>query len=221
MSPERPCLPALVVMLALLAAVPLTARDPRPSAGPRPVPAAGQLQADDPIGALAGGRVLVASRRIADPNFARSVVLLFAYVAGDGAAGVIVNRPTRIPVERLLPDLPVPQGPGSQLFFGGPVALPEARALMRMPASPVAAPQVLPGVYLLQAEALAKAVDEGVAAGQVRVYVGYGGWGAGQLEREILRGDWHVFEGDSAVVFDRDPDTLWHRQILLTELLKA
>jgi putative transcriptional regulator len=226
MPPRRSGLPALGLVLTLLAAGPLATRDGgsatsarRPT--PAPTTAPGQLHADGPIGALARGRLLVASRRIGDPNFVRSVVLLLVYSATEGAAGVIVNRPTPVPVERLLPDLPVPRGPGSQLFFGGPVALPEARALLRMPASPVAAPQVLPGVYLFDTQALNRAVGEGVTASQLRVYVGYAGWGAGQLEREIRRRDWHVFDAESAIVFDPNPETVWERQIVLTELIEV
>ena len=49
------------------------------------------------------------------------------------------------------------------------------------------------------------------------MYVGYAGWGPGQLERETLHGSWHVFRADTAVVFDPDPDTLWQRQVRRTE----
>ena len=60
-----------------------------------------------------------------------------------------------------------------------------------------------------------------IAAGadprRFRVYVGYAGWGPGQLERETLQGSWHVFTADTATIFDPEPDSLWQRQLRRTE----
>jgi hypothetical protein len=43
----------------------------------------------------------------------------------------------------------------------------------------------------------------------LRVYAGYSGWGAGQLQNELARGDWHVMPADAATVFDKDPALIW------------
>lgn len=178
-----------------------------------------QLRGDDPISALTVGSILVASKRVGDPTFARSVIVLFAH-SEDGAGGLIVNRLTTMPIARVLPDLPVPRSVPSMLFLGGPVAVQEMRALLRGPVGPDGARSLIPGVHLLvNREAVDAAASEGISADRLRVYAGYAGWAGGQLESEIRRGDWHVFDGDDDVVFDIDPDTLWERQIRMTEAL--
>ena len=56
-------------------------------------------------GRLARGKLLVASERLVDPNFRETVVLLLEYEAGGGALGVVINRPTDVPLATLLPDV--------------------------------------------------------------------------------------------------------------------
>jgi putative transcriptional regulator len=56
---------------------------------------------------------------------------------------------------------------------------------------------------------------------RMRLYAGYAGWAPGQLEREILRGNWLIVDGDGAVVFDANPDTLWRREIKLADVVAA
>ncbi len=221
MAGRRSDLTALGLAIVLLVAGALTrgvGAQPSSIAGWSAPVTASQLHLQDPTGALASGRVLVAARTVGDPTFAQTVVLLFAY-SSDGAAGLIVNRRTSVPVQRLLPNLPVPEGPAPRVFLGGPVSVAGIRALLRSPAGTVDGRRILTDVSLLGTpEALKAAMAGGVTAERLRLYVGYTGWGPGQLEREVRRGDWFVFDGDSAVVFDPEPDTLWRREVRLTEM---
>jgi putative transcriptional regulator len=179
-----------------------------------------QLNRHDPASALAAGKILVAARTMGDPNFAETVILLFS-CSKDGAAGLIVNRRTPVPLDRVLPDLPVPKGPRAVVFLGGPVSMSGIRALVRSPADRGNGYRVLSDVYLLGTlEALTDALEDDSAGGdRIRLYAGYAGWGAGQLEREVRIGAWHVFDGQGDLVFDLNPETLWARQIRLTEML--
>ena len=59
------------------------------------------------------------------------------------------------------------------------------------------------------------------APGRLRVYLGYSGWGPGQLEAETAEGVWHVLAGDVDAVFDPDPSSTWQRQIARTEVIQA
>jgi putative AlgH/UPF0301 family transcriptional regulator len=81
---------------------------------------------------------------------------------------------------------------------------------------------VVADVYLVNTR---EVLDEVLAAGtgpdRFRVYAGYAGWEAAQLQRETALGAWHVFEGDPDVVFDPQPDSVWQRQIRRTEDLLA
>ena len=71
---------------------------------------------------------------------------------------------------------------------------------------------MLPGVWATGSK---QRIDQAVSAGEspstFRLYVGYAGWGPGQLEHEIELGGWSVLRATSAIVFDDDPDSLWQR----------
>ncbi len=224
-------------MLHLVAAIgaaglmlsPDAAVSARPYAEAEPPRALGRLraeaerpQAERSADRLEVGRLLVASREVRDATFERAVVLLFIR-SEEGTAGLIVNRPTTLAVDRFVPDLPGAGEASPRTFFGGPVAIEQIRGLLRMPVNPVdQALPVLPGLFLLPtAEALAQAAAEGVTAAQLRLYYGYAGWGPGQLENEIRRGDWHVTDGDASIVFDPDPETIWYRHIRASDTIAA
>ena len=160
------------------------------------------------------GKVLVASKGLTDPNFVSAVVVLFQ-VQKDGAAGLIVNRRTDLPLGKLLPSLA--QGKTSEVlaFSGGPVAPSNVFALVRTgrPGSQ----RVLADLYLVNSrEALQDVLAADLRADQLRAYLGYAGWGEGQLDREIAAGAWHVLDGSASVVFDPDPDAVWEKQLQRT-----
>jgi putative transcriptional regulator len=167
---------------------------------------------------LASGVLLVASRRLADPNFAESVVLLFAYSKKDGAAGLIVNRRTTVRARQLLPDLPPFRPPEPFLFLGGPVARDSVRGLVRSPVAGVGV-RVLPDVAMVGTSAALEAVADEVTADDLRLYGGYAGWGPQQLEREVERGDWFITRGDSKIIFASDPGAIWRTQIRLLDVI--
>ncbi len=43
----------------------------------------------------------------------------------------------------------------------------------------------------------------------VRLFVGYAGWSAGQLETELKEGSWFVFDAEESDVFTSDTENLW------------
>jgi putative transcriptional regulator len=166
---------------------------------------------------LAPGKLLVAARGLPDPNFSETVILLADYNE-KGAMGLVINRPTQVRVATAFPHLGLPQDYLPTLYAGGPVEPNGVLALHRSRRSRGDARGVVAGVHLLSArESLESLLAARTGADRLRVYVGYAGWGPGQLERETLHGSWHVFSAEAAVVFDRDPDTLWPRQIRRTD----
>jgi putative transcriptional regulator len=170
---------------------------------------------------LAPGKLLVAARNLPDPNFSDSVVLLADFSA-EGAMGLIVNRRTEVPLAKVLPGFDRARGAQATLFFGGPVSVPGVLALVRSATARDGSRRVLDDVYLVNTrEALEQLVKEEIGAERFRVYAGYAGWGAGQLDKETAGGAWHVFDGDPEVVFDPDPESVWRRQIRRTEGLVA
>jgi putative transcriptional regulator len=184
----------------------------------QPAAWAGQLLPGD-VKSLAPGNLLVASRDLRDPNFVETVVLL-AQVTREGAMGVIINRESAVPVARALPDLQTP--PDAVLFMGGPVEADGIVALARSTRDVTDSQRIFDDVYLVTAmDPLRAQFASGARRDRLRVYLGYAGWGAGQLERETLHGGWHVARGEAAIVFDDDPDSLWEREIKKTEGLLA
>jgi putative transcriptional regulator len=160
------------------------------------------------------GRLLVATPRLDDPNFRRGVVLVVEHDPGEGTLGVVLNRPTEVPVDRVLPPWATLVTGPSVVFQGGPVALDSALALARVPGSddPLGwrALDGIPAVSRLglvdldaPPEVLAAEVTE------LRVFAGYAGWGAGQLRSEIEEGAWFVLPGEPHDVFIDDPEQLW------------
>jgi putative transcriptional regulator len=184
--------------------------------GPGAEPAAAPDGAGGPA-APAAGRFLVASRQVLGPVFAESVVLLVEQSEG-GALGLIVNRPTPIPVGELLPGHGAPAHEGGTAYLGGPVAIDTLRALLRGEAEPEASQRVLEGVYVTSSEAtLLHALAAPGAAARVRVYLGYAGWAPGQLEGD----DWYVGDADPDAVFSEHPAALWPALIRRHEALRA
>jgi putative transcriptional regulator len=154
------------------------------------------------------GRLLIATPALGDANFARAVVLLLDHDE-DGALGVVVNRPTSVDVAEILPSWqPYASGPGV-VFQGGPVALDSALALGAVPGDgePLGWRRVVGRLGLVDLDA----PPELLAAelGAMRIFAGYAGWGAGQLEDELHQGAWYVVEAEPGDAFSTQPQRLW------------
>ncbi len=160
---------------------------------------------DDGVVESLRGKLLIAGPGLLDPNFRRTVVLVGAHDA-EGALGVVLNRPTDLAVEEVAPPLAELAGSGARIYVGGPVRPTELVLLAEL--SEPAAPDVpvLGGIGFVTGE-----VDPGIASSvrRARVFAGYAGWGAGQLEAELAQASWIVEPALPEDVFDRDPEGLW------------
>ncbi len=153
--------------------------------------------------------MLVASRRLQDPNFRQTVILLIE-TGEAGAIGVILNRPTSATVgealPRLLPQLEVEAQADDLLFAGGPVSPLQPLFLSDAGGRSDSREVVVGEVYLLTTR---EALDEATEVHSLRVFAGYAGWGPGQLETELGRSDWHLLPAEGRWVFTDDPFGLW------------
>jgi putative transcriptional regulator len=161
-------------------------------------------EADDSL----AGRLLVASPVLADPNFARTVVLMIEHSA-DGALGVVLNRPSDVPACEAVPMLADVLDEGDTLYAGGPVQPDAAIALAeyREPAAPGEVRIVGPVGVLGADEVEAEDLEEVVT--RVRVFLGYAGWGSGQLEGELESEAWIVEPAQPDDVFAGEANALW------------
>jgi putative transcriptional regulator len=158
---------------------------------------------------LGVGALLVAKPELSDPNFLRTVVVLVQYSEEKGAFGLIVNRRTAATLAKVLPDLK--NGGDHLVYEGGPVQTDLMLAMFRSRTKPAEGDLVTGDIYeTANSEAIEKMAG---ASGPERfhAYVGYCGWGEGQLENEVQLGAWAVMTPDSRVLFDDDPDSLWQR----------
>jgi putative transcriptional regulator len=152
------------------------------------------------------GKLLVASPALLDPNFARSVVLITEH-SDEGAMGVVLNRPSETEVEEVAPELSAVVD-GEPIFIGGPVQ-PKALVVLAEFSDPEAAAWIVAAdVGFVAANTVGDRLEEAVRRG--RVYAGYSGWGAGQLEAELEEDAWIVEAPLPAELFPDDPEALWH-----------
>jgi putative AlgH/UPF0301 family transcriptional regulator len=167
---------------------------------------------------LGVGKLLVASRNLADPNFAKGVVLLVHYDAQD-VVGLILNRRTHVPLSRVLEGLTAAKDRSDPVYLGGPVETPAVFALFQSPARIEGAAHIFGGLYLISTKTLfEQTISARPDPGVFHVYLGYAGWANDQLRREVELGAWFIFPADAGTVFNSDPDSLWQQMIRKTEL---
>ena len=152
------------------------------------------------------GKLLIAAPRMSDPNFGRSVVLVIHHER-DGAFGLVLNRPggqrlAAVWEETVQEPCPL----DAPLYIGGPVEGP----LMALHTDRHRSEKdVAPGVHFARdKDHLLALVAE--AHQPLRVFAGYSGWGRGQLEQELERGDWTVTTATAPLVFG-DEAAMWRR----------
>ena len=157
----------------------------------------------------APGRLLVATPSLVDPNFAGSVVLVLDH-DGDGSLGVVLNRPSAITVASVLPDWAESVDPPEVLFEGGPVSTDAALAVALVPAAgpdPIGFRCLFERTGIIDLDTPREVLAPAIT--RMRVFAGYAGWGAGQLQSEIDEGSWYVVESTAHDIFDDEPGGLW------------
>ncbi len=175
-------------------------------------PGIGDAGRPDPqvVGAPRSGVFLVAGPRMPDPRFAQTVILIVEH-GPDGSAGLIVNRPSEWTASELLPVLG-DQASQHPLWFGGPVAPYAASFLVQSPEPLPGTVTVLDGLrYGADIETLKALLGADYGPDRLHIFLGYAGWGPGQLDGEILSGDWILVPASVAEVMR--PEGLWERLI--------
>ena len=155
------------------------------------------------------GVLLVATPALVDPNFADTVVLLLD-ADDEGALGVVLNRPSPILVSEVLGGWGEVVAEPEVLFRGGPVSPDGAIAVGLLSDAedvPVGFRPVTGRLGVLDLDTPVELVDGSLAG--LRVFAGYAGWGAEQLQGEIAEGSWYVVPGEVPDVFRVDPGSLW------------
>jgi len=155
---------------------------------------------------------LISVPQLLDPNFYHAVVLLIEHTS-EGAMGLTINHPTDKSIQSLYEQMgrPWPGDDQSLLMRGGPVQPENAWILHGPECSHGAAYEVTDELQLITS---LDALDELVKARDpFRFFVGYAGWGPGQLDHEIQQGAWIVSDVDLALVFETPPEEVWQASL--------
>ena len=137
---------------------------------------------------LRAGKLLVATPRLVDPNFERTVVLVLDHDE-SGTLGVVLNRPSPVPVGDILHDWDDLVAEPGVLFHGGPVATDSALAVASLPAGqdpdgdPVGFRRLFGDTGIIDLDTPTELLDDAIS--RMRIFAGYAGWGDGQLVAEI------------------------------------
>lgn len=170
------------------------------------LPAPGGQKAENE---LAQGKFLVADRQLTDPNFREAVVLLLRY-GPDGAMGLVINRPLPIKLSTVFPDIKELDRSDETLFLGGPVEPGGILLLVKSESEPEDSTPVFGDVYLGTSQSvLQRLIKKPDKNDRFRIFAGYAGWAAQQLEFECESGGWHVLEADDETLFDRKSSEIW------------
>jgi putative transcriptional regulator len=140
--------------------------------------------------------LLVALPVLRDANFERTVIYVIEH-SGDGAVGVVLNRPSPLTLADPLPAWMAHATEPRVVFFGGPVGKGNAIGLAEQ------------GGAVVNVDLHADPDELDGPVGRLRVYAGYAGWVGGQLEDEISAGAWVVVDAVADDVMTGAPEDLW------------
>ncbi|WP_229251097.1 YqgE/AlgH family protein [Emticicia sp. BO119] len=152
------------------------------------------------------GKLLIAEPFLGDPNFERSVVLLCEHNS-TGSFGLVLNQTTSLHlddvIENVYGELP--------LFIGGPVEQNTLHFIHRLGNQIEGAVDIGNGIYWSgDFESVKTLINIGkVSENDIRLFIGYSGWSAGQLVDEMNRNSWIVSETDAHFIFDTPADQFW------------
>jgi putative transcriptional regulator len=152
------------------------------------------------------GQLLVAGPAMLDPRFARTVILVGEH-SEEGAMGIVLNRPSEARVADAVPGLAELVSENAVVHVGGPVQREAVTALAEFDDPDQAAAIVFDAVGFARGD-----LDPALLAGtarRVRIFAGYAGWSAGQLEGELEQDDWILAAPEPDDIFSDEGIDLW------------
>lgn len=159
------------------------------------------------------GHFLISTPQMPDPRFQEQVIYLCAH-NDEGAMGLVINNPnpeiTLLDVLHGL-NLPIPEGPLPPVYMGGPVDMDAGFILYANQSTDRYSIEVMPGVYLSRDSRLLEDFSQGQGPKHYLFVLGYAGWGAGQLEGELVDNSWLTVPADLEVLFHTPDEQKWKK----------
>ncbi len=129
---------------------------------------------------------------------------------GPAPVGIIVNRPTSVPVSHLFPQIKGLAQVSDKVYFGGPVEFGSVWFLFRAAKAPAHAVQACDGVYLsADGDLLRQLLAREKPMDGLKIFVGHAGWAPGQLQAEIAHGYWTLKRAEPDVIFNGKSEYPW------------
>lgn len=153
------------------------------------------------------GKLLVATPSLVDPNFRQTVLLMLEHNA-EGALGLVLNRPSELPVKGVIDEWAAAVSTPPVVFVGGPVSQSSVIALATV-ALDDADDNWSPVAGRLGTVDLDRNPSEIGGLDEVRIFAGYAAWAPGQLEAELNEDAWFVFDHSGRDPFAKEPGELW------------
>lgn len=155
----------------------------------------------------APGTLLIAEPFLKDPNFMRTVIFLCDH-QDEGSFGFVLNRSFEHTLDELMNDLDEWKIP---VFYGGPVQMDTIHFLHQYPNKIIGSYEVLDGIYWGgDFETAIRLLKDGeIDLAGIRFYIGYSGWGEGQLKDELKEKSWLIAPATSKLVFHEKIDDIW------------
>lgn len=157
------------------------------------------------------GRLLISEPFLPDPNFERTVVLLCEHNE-EGSFGFVLNKPSILKVQEIMEDAPAFE---NTVYVGGPVQQDTLHFIHRQD-SLTNAVQIADNVYWGgDFENLVLLCDtKQLSSSDIRFFLGYSGWGPGQLDAELEQDSWIVCNYvTDELLFDTDPQLMWRKAL--------
>jgi putative transcriptional regulator len=163
---------------------------------------------------------LIAMPNMADPNFSRTVTYVFEHNE-KGAMGIVINRPTKMQLTEVFQQLELSCDDatihGQPVLQGGPVHIEQGFVIHRIDGDGDGewdySIRVSDTVQITTSRDVLAAMAQGKGPPSAIVALGYAGWGAGQLEAEIIANSWLTVDANDTVLFDIPFEQRWHAAV--------
>ena len=157
-------------------------------------------------------KFLIAMPAMADPNFAGSVVYVCEHT-DKGALGLVINRPTELTLENLFDrielKLEIAPWKDAPVYYGGPVQTERGFVVHAPLGDWEATLKVSDEIGVTASQDVLAAIAAGRGPKRALIALGYAGWGAGQLEREMADNAWLSGPATPEVLFDTPVEKRW------------
>lgn len=157
------------------------------------------------------GNFLISTPKMPDPRFQEQVIYLCAHNE-EGAMGLVINNPNPdITLLEVLQgaNLPIPEGEIPPVYMGGPVEMDAGFILYSADYCNSKALEVSPEVFLSRDTRVLEDISNGKGPKQYLFMLGYAGWGAGQLEAELVDNSWLTVPGSFEILFNTPNELKW------------